>query len=58
MPRPGWKSISLPENLIEKIDEIIKTKKYGWKSRANVVTYAVNVLLDKHHSDVERGETA
>ncbi len=58
MPRPGWKSISLPENLIEKIDELIKTKKYDCKSRAKLVIYAVNRLSDNHGSDVKMGETS
>lgn len=57
MPRKEWKSVSLPENIIEKIDEIIETKKYGWKSRANVVIYAVNRLLDNHGTAIKGGET-
>jgi len=56
MPRKDWKSVSLPEHLIERIDEIIETKKYGWKSRANVIVYAINKLLDTHSSDFKGGK--
>jgi metal-responsive CopG/Arc/MetJ family transcriptional regulator len=56
MPRKDWKSVSLPEPLIKRIDEIIDTKKYGWKSRANVIVYAINKLLDTHRSNVQGGK--
>ena len=56
MPRKEWKSVSLPEPLIKRIDEIIDTKKYGWKSRTNVITYALNRLLDNHRPNAQGGK--
>jgi len=46
VPRKGWKSVSLPESLVKEIDHIIQKNPSFWKSRADLVTYAVRRLLE------------
>ncbi|MEM2677561.1 MAG: ribbon-helix-helix domain-containing protein [Thermofilaceae archaeon] len=46
MPRKGWKSVSIPEELVEEIDREIEKNPYYWKSRSDVVTHAVRMLLE------------
>jgi len=46
LPRDGWKSVTLPASLIEDVDTLIKNDSSHWKSRADLVTYAVRRLLE------------
>ena len=47
MPRKGWVSVAIPEELARKIDEIVKLRKYGYRSRSQFVTDAVRRLLEE-----------
>lgn len=43
--RAKYVNVSIPEELAEKIDELIKNSKLGYRSRAEVVSDAVRRLL-------------
>jgi len=45
MPEEGYVNVSLPDDVIEMIDRIIK-KKYGYKSRPEVINDAVRRLAE------------
>ena len=45
MPRKTYTTIALPDELIQEIDAIVKTKKYGYTSRPELVKEAVRNLL-------------
>ena len=47
MARKGYTTIALPDEMIKEIDEIIKQKKRGYTSRAELIKEAVRILLDK-----------
>jgi len=47
MPRKGWKSVSLSETLLKEVDQAMEEKPSFWKSRADLVTYAVRRLLEQ-----------
>jgi len=47
MPRTGWITVALPEELVEYIDEVVKSKKYGYRSRAEFVVDAVRRRLEE-----------
>lgn len=38
-------TIALPDELIKEIDEVIKTKKMGFRSRPELTKYAIRQLL-------------
>jgi len=44
MPRK-WVTIALPEEIVEKIDEVVKSQKYGFRSRGDFVLEAVKLRL-------------
>jgi metal-responsive CopG/Arc/MetJ family transcriptional regulator len=47
MPKPeGWRTVALPEELINKIDRIVSEKKHGYRSRNELVTDAVRRRLE------------
>jgi len=46
MPEPGYINVSLPEEIIEIVDRIIKAKKWGYKSRPEVINDAVRRLAE------------
>jgi len=51
LPRKGWTSISISEQMIDEIDKFIDSetgKKLGFRSRADVATAAVRALLEKY----------
>lgn len=51
MPRKGWTSISISEQMIEEIDKFVNSdagKKLGFRSRADVAVAAVRDLLEKY----------
>jgi len=45
MPRNGWVNISLPEEIVKIIDQVVIDKKYGFRSRSNLVLEAVKNQL-------------
>ena len=47
MARKGYTTIALPDEMVKDIDEIIKQKKRGYTSRAELIKEAVRVILDK-----------
>ena len=46
MPRKNWKSISLPTDLMEKIEEMMNKKTKFWSSKADFIKYAVRRLIE------------
>ena len=45
MPRKGWKSIALPEEIVALIDKTVENSKYGFRSRTDLVLEAVKDKL-------------
>jgi len=45
MPRKGWKNIALPEEIVAMIDKAVKSSKYGFRSRTDLVLEAVKNKL-------------
>jgi metal-responsive CopG/Arc/MetJ family transcriptional regulator len=43
----GWKTIALPDELVDKIDKIVDEKKHGYRSRNEFVTDAVRRRLEE-----------
>jgi len=41
MPRKGWVNVSLPEEIVERIDKAVGNSKHGFRSRADFVLEAV-----------------
>jgi len=54
MTRKGYGGISLPDDLVEEVDEVIRKGYRGYTSRAEFVKEAVRKLLD----EVKRSEEA
>ena len=48
MARKGYTTIALPDEMVKEIDEIIKQKKRGYTSRAELIKEAVRILIDKN----------
>ena len=53
MPEKGWKSVSLPEGLVAKIEDIVKDNP-AYTSSSEFVRAAVSRLLE----EIERREAA
>ncbi len=47
MTRKSYVNVSIPDTLIEEIDEIIKEKKKGYTSRAELIKDAIRDILEK-----------
>lgn len=45
MPRKGYTSISLPDEMIVEIDKKIQNKKLGYSSRADLIKDAIRRIL-------------
>ncbi len=45
MPRDGWSSVTIPDELVVQIDDVIKSKGF-WSSRAEFVKDAVRRYLE------------
>jgi len=43
--KPKWKAVNIPAAIVERIDLVIKSGKYGYTSRADFVVDAVRRLL-------------
>ena len=48
MARKGYTTIALPDEMVKEIDEIVKQKKRGYTSRAELIKEAVRILIDKN----------
>ena len=44
MPRKGYTSISIPDEMAREIDKIVSQKKHGYSSRADLIADAVRRL--------------
>ena len=47
MARKGYTTIALPDELMIQIDEIVKSKKSGYTSRAELVKEGVRIILTR-----------
>lgn len=47
MARKGYTTFALPDELVKEIDEVIKSKKRGYTSRAELIKEGVRIILDK-----------
>ena len=47
MARQGYTTIALPDELVGEIDQVIKSKKKGYKSRAELIKEGVRLILEK-----------
>jgi len=47
MTRQGYIQVSIPESLIEEVDEVVKIKKKGFSSRAEFVKASIRALLER-----------
>jgi hypothetical protein len=45
---PGFRGISIPQELADKIDKFVKANEWGYRSRADVVAAAVREFLQRH----------
>lgn len=45
MPKKGWVNVSLPEEIVERIDKSVGNGKHGFRSRAGFVLEAVKNQL-------------
>jgi len=45
MPRKGFTTVAIPDTLMSEIDAVVKSKKSGYTSRAEVVRAGVRVVL-------------
>jgi len=43
----GWKTVALPEELIEKIDKLVDLHQHGYRSRNEFVTDAIRRRLEE-----------
>lgn len=58
MPREGWISISLPEEMVNRIKRIIEKKpELGYKSVSDFTVSAVRVYIDYKKGPPEKEET-
>ena len=43
--RDDWITIALPKEIVERIDKVIESRKFGFRSRADFVLEAVKMKL-------------
>jgi metal-responsive CopG/Arc/MetJ family transcriptional regulator len=46
LPRKGYTSISIPDDMVKEIDRIVNQKKHGYSSRADLIADAVRRLTE------------
>lgn len=51
MARKGYTTIALPDELVSEIDEIVKSKKRGYSSRAELIKEGTRIILDRLKKD-------
>lgn len=47
MARKGYTTVALPDELIAEVDKVIKSKKRGYISRAELIKEGVRIVLNK-----------
>ena len=47
MARKGYTTVALPNELIKEVDDIIRSKKRGYSSRAELIKEGARYVLDK-----------
>jgi len=45
MARKSYTTIAIPDELMSEVDSVVKSKKYGYKSRPELIKEAVRNLL-------------
>lgn len=55
MPAPGSSNITVPNEIVDRIDEFIRANRWGYRSRPEVVVAAVRAFLQAQR-DVEPSE--
>jgi metal-responsive CopG/Arc/MetJ family transcriptional regulator len=45
LPRKGYTSISIPDEMIKEIDKLVAQKRHGYSSRPDVIADAVRRLM-------------
>jgi metal-responsive CopG/Arc/MetJ family transcriptional regulator len=40
-----WKTVQVPKELVDQVDEVIKSGKYGYASRAELIRDAIRAFL-------------
>lgn len=43
--REGWRTIALPEEIVRRIDKVVESREYGFRSRNDFVLEAVKMRL-------------
>lgn len=51
LPAPGFKSLDLKEDVIERLDDFIEKHGWGYSGRPNVVTVALREYIERHERD-------
>ncbi len=46
MSRKGYTTIAIPDELVKEVDELIKSKRRGYTSRAEVVKEGLRLVLN------------
>jgi len=47
MPRKGWINVSLPREIVDRIDQAVNNREFGFRSRTDLVLEAVKKELEK-----------
>lgn len=51
---PRWKTVQIPEELVDQVDEVIKSGKYGYASRAELIREAIRSFLAEKEKSLAR----
>jgi len=49
-----WKTVQLPEALLEKVDELVNIKELGYASRGEFIREAVRLRVEKIEEKLEK----
>jgi metal-responsive CopG/Arc/MetJ family transcriptional regulator len=55
MVKNGYVGISLPEEFMQPVDEIIENKRHGFKSRADFIKVAIRQYIKEFHDNGNNG---
>ena len=47
-----WKTVQIPKQLVDQVDEVIKSGKYGYASRAELIRDAIRAFLSEKEKAV------
>lgn len=45
MPEKGWMNVGIPDEICKLIDEVVKSKKWGFRSRSDFVVESIKMRL-------------